>query len=287
MARAPAWPASSSRCRCRRAYISDQSAARAAVADGLAVDARHGQHAAAGRGDPHFLAALESRAPRRRRSRWAASPARGRAIASREVPGRMWWLFGGVDEHAAAHEEHAARGAFEQQAVAHEQRLVRAAVCRLLPQQHVAEQRDRLDVAAVPANVLERHGRKPLLEGRRGGLGIRAREGEHGRRAVVREQVVARRIPRRASPAGRRGAPARPRVRGQPPEHRGPPGVVERVCHPDAAQAVGRAASGARAAGTAGRDAPEPLRRRRPRTGIRGRAARRARPRAAGNSPFR
>ena len=96
-------------------------------------------------------------------------------------------------QHAVDHGEHVGRGALGHQAVAMEDRLVGAGLGRDLPREDVAEQVDRLQVAALPAEIGIRHRRRALFaqmtrhdELRRGDI--------HGRwRARRREVMRARR----------------------------------------------------------------------------------------------
>ena len=83
----------------------------------------------------------------------------------------------------------------------------------LLPQQHVREQRDRLDVAARPADVLAQLTARPASSslGRRRGITAREYATPSGRHR--RETGDCAPTPRRESPAGRRAARRRGRAR--------------------------------------------------------------------------
>jgi hypothetical protein len=94
-------------------------------------------------------------------------------------------------DHATAHDEHVARRGFGQHAVAEQNRLGRAGVRRELPQQHVADQRDRLDVAAMPAVVLRAHRFGAALDGLARRIHQGVRHDEYRRRGVLRKRMVA------------------------------------------------------------------------------------------------
>ena len=95
------------------------------------------------------------------------------------------------------HHEDVAGRALGEKTIAKEHRLHRAGVHRDLAQQHVAEQRDRLDVAAAPAEVRCRHRGDAAARSPRGRRGQRAAHHEDGRRCVLGEGVVALRDPAR------------------------------------------------------------------------------------------
>ncbi len=180
----------SSRCRCSRPCISRHSGPGRPVPTGRPSTRRDGQYAASGGGDPQFVAGAElAHLDRPRRDRKPAPREFEHGVA--RGAGQDAVIVGRRRQRPASAQEHAARGALEQQPVAHQQRLVGAAVGGLLAQQHVGEQRHRLDVAAGPADVLECDRGESRLEYARGGHGKRAREGEHGRHDIGGEQVVA------------------------------------------------------------------------------------------------
>ena len=123
------------------------------------------------------------------------------------MPGSIRWLFGGARSRSPRDDEDVAGRAFGEQAVAEQHGLGRARVDRDLAQQHVAEQRDRLDVAPTPAVVGRGDRSDAVLDLLAGWRGERAAHHEHGRRRVLRKGMIAL-WRRRASPAGRRTDPA-------------------------------------------------------------------------------
>src|SRR3954471_3187539 len=94
-------------------------------------------------------------------------------------------------DHLAAHDEHVGRGRLGQLAVAQKERLDCIGLGRKLAQQHVTDERDRLDVAAQPAIVARSdHARAALhLHARR--RHQRIRHHEDGWLRVLRKGVIA------------------------------------------------------------------------------------------------
>ena len=95
------------------------------------------------------------------------------------------------DDRAAVHDEHVRRRRLGQVAVAEHHGLDRARVGGELAHQHVAEQRDRLEVAALPAVVVGGDDGDAVLDLLARRRRQRVAHHEHGRRHALRKRVVA------------------------------------------------------------------------------------------------
>src|SRR4051794_4713292 len=164
---------------------------RTAIAEWLAVELDHRQHLFGGGRDPDFVrgahvgfgnvAELERHAVRagELHPHVVGDPGKDELVLRRRL------------DHPAADDEHVGGRRLSQLAVAQKEGLDRIGLGRKLAQQHVADERDRLDVAAQPAVVArgDRAGAALHLHARR----RHERIGHHedGRLSVLRKGVVA------------------------------------------------------------------------------------------------
>src|SRR5687767_3762298 len=165
--------------------------AGATIADALAVELDDGEHFLGRRGDPDLVGGAHFRfADGAELERHAV---RGGKLDDHVVgdAGQDQVALGRRLDHAALDDENVRGRSLGELAVAEQDGLYCAGIGRELPQQAVAEERDRLDVAAQPAVVLRAHRGAALLHLRLRRVDERVRHHEHGGLDVLRQRMVA------------------------------------------------------------------------------------------------